>query len=64
MKTALDRFSNLVVGALNFRDALVVASLGAVLIGVSQWSRPLAWVVGGTFGLALWSLPYWRRKAG
>jgi hypothetical protein len=43
------------------RDLLLLASLYAVLHGVSQWSRPLAWVIGGALGLVVWSVPYWRR---
>jgi len=58
---ALDRLGTLDIGQA-FRDLWLVISLAALLFGLSQWSRPLAWVVGGAIGVALWSLPYWRRK--
>lgn len=57
-----DTFVRLVVRLCDPRDWLLVVSLLALLYGVSQWSGPLAWVVGGACGVVLWSLPYWRRK--
>lgn len=58
----LDFRRTLDLGAFLARDVLLVASMAAVLWGVSRWSAPLAWVVGGVCGLAMWSLPFWRRQ--
>lgn len=58
---ALDRLGTLDIGQV-CRDVCLVGSVAAILFGLSQWSRPLAWVVGGAIGVILWSLPYWRRK--
>ena len=58
---ALDRLGTLDLGQV-LRDLWIAGSIAALLYGCSQWSRPLAWVIGGALGVVLWSLPYWRRK--
>lgn len=58
---ALDIWGTLDLGQV-LRDLWIVGSCAALFYGLAQWSRPLAWVVGGGLGVVLWSLPYWRRK--
>ena len=40
------------------RDALLLVSLTCVLYGLSGWSVPLAYVVGGGIGLGAWCWPH------
>jgi hypothetical protein len=59
--SAIDRLGTLDLGAA-VRDLVGLGGFAALFYGLAQWSRPLAWVVGGVLLVALWSLPYWRRK--
>lgn len=62
MRTTLDLRA--VTRVVDVRDLIGLASFAAILIGLSQWSRPLAWVAGGMLGLAFWCFPYVRRRKG
>jgi hypothetical protein len=61
VRKVLDKVGTVVIGQV-LRDLWIAGSIAALFYGLSQWSRPLAWVSGGALGVVLWSLPYWRRK--
>jgi hypothetical protein len=63
MRTTLDLVAA-VVRAIDVRDLIGLASVTAILMGVAQWSRPLAWVTGGAIGLAFWVAPHLRSRKG
>lgn len=50
------------VRVLDLRDALLPASLAALLYGVAQWSGPAAWVLAGILGLSAWLRPHLCRR--
>ncbi len=49
---------------LDVRDVLALAGFAALLYGVSRWSAPAAWVVGGALVLVVSLWPYVRRGDG
>jgi hypothetical protein len=63
MRTMIDLWAA-VVRTVDVRDLIGLASVTAILMGVAQWSRPLAWVTGGAIGLAFWVAPHLRSRKG